>query len=729
MVPYTPSFGWIPVYGALAEQIRLCNNDQGKSDLLEFCQRELNDEVTYIDPFALFLSFNKTGGGKTRIDRIAKLQEYFGVREPFDGDLAGIPTAYQQFGIIAHNENDAKTSWELFCLVVDKGQGILEDPRFASLMNKVVSFNDKRNYNDLTKLLYTINPRVFFPLHDKNNQLVKENFGIDPKAVSHHSAEGYIDFIRQLKSATDTPFWILSHQADPHFATEHVNGLNQNLARAIQAPAKTKNIILYGPPGTGKTYSVVELAWSIAHNNEKATSHQEAKDWYDAQLDDKEGQVDFVTFHQSFSYEDFIEGIRPILYEDKDDAEGALSYQIADGIFKTFCEKAAAPSIIEEFGLSSSPTVWKVSLNGTGSNPVRTECLENGHIRIGWDSYGPNIDDQNSFPRGGKQVLNAFLNKMNIGDIVVSCYSATNIDAIGIITGGPEWHDEYDGLKRQRSVNWLVRGINYNIVERFGIPNMTLATIYQLRLTKKNILDLISETTGQSDLTTPNTKPYIFVIDEINRGNISRIFGELITLIEESRRIGESDAQTAILPYSKTKFAIPSNIYLIGTMNTADRSLVQLDTALRRRFSFIEIAPDPTQLKGIDCEGIDLQKILEAMNARIRVLYDRDHAIGHTYFRDIDSFNKLKERFSLKIIPLLQEYFYDDYEKIRQVLNDTDNNETGFVISTSNDNEYLKDLEWEAPLSINDKRNWTLDDFKRIYHGEAREYTEQLAGQ
>ena len=165
-------------------------------------------------------------------------------------------------------------------------------------------------------------------------------------------------------------------------------------------------------------------------------------------------------------------------------------------------------------------------------------------------------------------------------------------------------------------------------------------------------------------------KPYVLIIDEINRGNVSQIFGELITLIEEDKRLGKDEALEVILPYSKEKFGVPSNLHIIGTMNTADRSVEALDTALRRRFSFVEMMPEYEALNKIQFDDFHLGELLKTINSRIEALLDRDHTIGHSYFINIEpnDTEALKEAFANKIIPLLQEYFYHDYEKIALIL-------------------------------------------------------------
>ena len=455
------------------------------------------------------------------------------------------------------------------------------------------------------------------------------------------------------------------------------------------------NTILYGPPGTGKTYNTVVYAVAIIENKPvasiKAESYSAVLERYNAYKAD--GLIEFTTFHQSYGYEEFIEGIKPVM--ESDDEHSDIQYSIEDGLFKVFCNKASMPATKKanvDLGLNKTPTIWKVSLWSTGDNPTRTECLENGHIRIGWDDYGPDITDDTDFSEnGGKNVLNSFIYKMKVGDIVFSCYSSTTIDAIGVVTGDYEWCNGQfdDGLNRMRKVNWIVKGINEDIVEINGGSTMTLSTVYKLKVSLADAMALIQKhlpATVQMD----DKRNHVFIIDEINRGNISKIFGELITLIESSKRIGQAEGMKAKLPYSQQLFGVPDNVYIIGTMNTADRSIATIDTALRRRFRFKEMMPDAEVLSGISVDDISISDMLSRMNKRIAVLYDREHTIGHAYFiplRDNPTIEQLAEIFENAIVPLLQEYFYEDYEKIRLVLGDNnkDNKDEQFIVAVEND--------------------------------------------
>ena len=452
-----------------------------------------------------------------------------------------------------------------------------------------------------------------------------------------------------------------------------------------------KNIILCGTPGTGKTYSTVLYAVSIIE--EKPFDAIKAEDYsavFTRYLKYKEdGLVAFTTFHQSFGYEEFIEGIRPVVSVEENAETGRdIEYEVHDGIFKSFCDKAGTPisgGTSVDLGFGKNPSVWKVSLEGTGDNPTRTECLKNNHIRIGYDSYGETPPDTYEKGDNGRNILNAFYYKMQVGDIVFSCYSNKTIDAIGVITGEPEWHDEYEHYKRLRNVRWLVKDISEDIFELNAQRLMMQPSVYKLSVSVSDALQILRKV--NPSLFTPRVKipNRVFIIDEINRGNISKIFGELITLIEPTKRIGAKEQLRALLPYSGQNFGVPDNVYLIGTMNTADRSIALIDTALRRRFSFVEMQPDSATLKDVLVDGIDISEMLDTINKRITVLLDREHTIGHSYLLPLKSdptLERLAVIFENTIVPLLQEYFYDDYEKIQLVLGDNQkpDDSTRFIV-------------------------------------------------
>ena len=493
------------------------------------------------------------------------------------------------------------------------------------------------------------------------------------------------------------------------------------------------NIILYGPPGTGKTYNTVNYAVAIIEG--KSIEEVISKPYDDVYALYNEykakKQIEFTTFHQSYGYEEFIEGIRPLM--DNSEDMGDLQYQIKSGIFKEFCEHAGRPVLKENqnLGLNSNPTIWKVSLEGAGDNPTRSECMEKGHIRIGFDSYGENINDGTVITQG-KNVLNAFISRMQVGDIVFSCYSATTIDAIGVVTGEYEWHDEYPEYKRLRKVNWLAKGLRENIVEINAGKVMTLSSTYALNsISFKDAISLIERVAKNAVMVEEKRPNYVFIIDEINRGNISKIFGELITLIEDTKRAGADEPMEVMLPYSREKFSVPKNVYILGTMNTADRSIALMDTALRRRFEFEEMMPDYEVMRKnnwdkvfYDDEELDVAKMLEIMNKRIEYLYDREHTIGHAFFKKLKespTLETLAGIFEKRIIPLLQEYFYEDYKKIQLVLGDNGKTDKGIQFIQDEpilpDDIFNKDPEIDLPekgYKINHGAFLNIQSYKQI---------------
>ena len=411
----------------------------------------------------------------------------------------------------------------------------------------------------LSRILHCMKPFTFPILGESaTDSTVYKELGIELKKVDEITS--YIPNCRKILDFRNANFkfknmklfdimsWqLLSVEEEKPPSAER---LSDYQLKTLNAPL---NQILYGPPGTGKTYNVVKYAVELIEGQKipEGEPYASTKAKYDKYA--ASGQIKFTTFHQSLSYEEFVEGIRPVLVDKYGNdtstahADTTVIYRPYSGVFKMLCEKAA-----------KSPRV-----------------------------------------------------------------------------------------------------------------------------------------------------NFVAIIDEINRGNISRIFGELITLIEESKR-----GTSVILPYSQTEFSVPPNLYILGTMNTADRSIAMLDIALRRRFHFIEMMPEPSLLGKFD--GIDLCELLTAINERIEYYYDREHAIGHAYFMNnngcIKNIYELREVFLTKIIPLLQEYFFDDYERIRLILND----ENTFIECITP--KYVQQFDSGQKLyRLGNPMNWNKEHFINIY--------------
>mgnify|MGYP004623388313 FL=1 len=706
------NFEWTDFYFEFATSLLAFEND--REHLIEKVKQiyinadmklptlEKENDIVDIDPFNIFGLFNKGITDKNRIAILDQIKTIFEISSPVPVNFDGIPVLSPMSSTFYHfigdrGEKDIDNLWTLFRFAISYADRQENEADFIQafdtvILQKGVSWN-------ITIALYWIRPMSFINLDAKNRELLENNqdkfkpdIDIAKLLKKMVSADNYLMLIKKVKTVMSEyksfpelslAAWNMSGHVTPDVVEEEASEITQKTDVA-------KNTILYGPPGTGKTYNTVIYAVAIIENklldDVKKESYSGVLERYNQYKAD--GFIEFTTFHQSYGYEEFIEGIKPVM--DNTDDQTDIQYQISSGLFKSFCDKAGHPVLRQEksdIGINTSPTIWKVSLEGTGDNPTRKECMENGHIRIGYDSYGKEITSETSFVNGGKNVINAFVSKMKTGDIVLSCYSSTTIDAVGIVTGDYEWHDEYEHYKRLRKVNWVVKGIREDITGINDGSTLTLSSVYKLNIALADVMDIIARKAPESTNVEDKKKNYVFVIDEINRGNISKIFGELITLIESSKRIGQAEEMRARLPYSRQMFGVPDNVYIIGTMNTADRSIATIDTALRRRFRFKEMLPDASVLNGISIEGISISEMLTRMNRRISVLYDREHTIGHAYFiplREKPAIEKLAEIFENAIIPLLQEYFYEDYEKIRLVLGDNkkDNKDEQFIIKS-----------------------------------------------
>lgn len=513
------------------------------------------------------------------------------------------------------------------------------------------------------------------------NGFVK-SYGEEIQQIMLNEIKGFKN--KPLNLAVQTLFWCMKDYMKEELKNKMTTETNNSSKGTwyddvVRIWERRKNIVLYGAPGTGKTYDVPELAIRLCDPSFMAAepSREEIVSRYNQLKTEK--RIAFTTFHQSLDYEDWIEGLRPVVNENNQ-----VTYEIESGIFKKLCEEAERPVVKDkQVGISDNAVVWKVSLAGTGDNDVRRECMENNHIRIGWDGYGPVISDETDwsvYNGEGKQILDAYINKMKIGDIVMSCYSSQTIDAIGVVVGDYEFDDSLPNYKRVRRVNWLVKNINENIVEMNDGKTMTLGTVYRLNSITLDNVKSILEKYDTSPKMEENDKAYVMVIDELNRGNVSKVFGELITLLEADKRKGRINAESVVLPYSKKGFHIPNNVYLIATMNTADRSLGSLDYAIRRRFAFIAEKPFGLEVEGFNEElfelvsslfvknfdeykesGWDQTMKLESADTLSEEYKPEDVWIGHSYFlmQDEEGEDNTSNRLLYEIIPLLEEYVRD----------------------------------------------------------------------
>jgi 5-methylcytosine-specific restriction protein B len=453
-----------------------------------------------------------------------------------------------------------------------------------------------------------------------------------------------------------------------------------------QAPIMTHpialNSILYGPPGTGKTFRTAELAVRIC-DGQAGAARREVMARYEALR--QGGRIQFVTFHQSYGYEDFVEGLRP------QSVNGQISYPVRPGVFRGICDAARRSAMVKP-GLSGKPLrermIYKMSLGRAGTtegSEVFQDCVEKGYVLLGWGDHADfsecltaaeirekvtrDLAKAEDNPESQARYVEVFKNDMQVGDIIVVSHGNRAFQAIAEVTGDYEYLVEpaVGRFHQMRRVRWLaVFDAKRDVSEIFD-RNFMQSTLYRLDHGGLH-LDVLRRLINQEEATGPQN--FVLIIDEINRANMSKVFGELITLIEPDKREGEENALTVKLPYSGDDFAVPPNLYIVGTMNTADRSIALLDTALRRRFEFEELQPDYAVLPAV--AGVDLAALLAALNERVEYLYDRDHTIGHAYFMQVKSLADLDAVFRRKVIPLLQEYFHEDWSKVRLALNDRD---------------------------------------------------------
>lgn len=477
-----------------------------------------------------------------------------------------------------------------------------------------------------------------------------------------------------------------------------------NIQNDKNMPTFPLNQILYGPPGTGKTYHTINKALEIINEKDEIKLDWENREKVKTQFDKrvKEGRIVFTTFHQSMSYEDFIEGIKPI--EPQNEGEN-MTYKVVDGIFKrlsidasfAIAQQKKSENIVEiiDFSTQYEDYIGKIDERLLQGEKIKIKTKSNAVIFI--DSISPNRNITVRHVEGTRTYIVSKDRLTKIHQAFSQLDDVNNIDAQfrGVIGGS------------NASAYWAILNDIRNTP--FDAKKSESFKVYT-QDEKKEVVASMSK----SDFEYKNVEkppPFVLIIDEINRGNVSQIFGELITLIEEDKRLGKDEALTVTLPYSKEKFGVPSNVYIIGTMNTADRSVEALDTALRRRFSFVEMPPqyDLPKLNYV-IAGHRAGDILETINIRIEKLLNKDNLIGHSYFFKKNSEKHLEEiefSFYKNIIPLLQEYFFGDYGKIGLVLGN------GFIRKKEWDKEANRFAEFDESSDFEDRNVYEIIDYSK----------------
>ena len=597
----------------------------GGKPLIDYLHEKDGSHISDIDPFSVFAIFNRATSSRSTFLEAFKTK--FNVSEPVPTDFDGIPVVDARRSFFFSWESDNKERIETIWTLFEKA---LHEEDFSKEFNYLIS-QQGISYG-ITMCLFWIRPYTYISLDSRNRDYLST---IGLKITSMPSYEAYSSLVKQIKQEmadgaipyNDFPelsFNVWQGNTENRKFNQDSTQMTNKHQTYIDLLKANYNIIFNGAPGTGKTYLAKEIAEAMG------------------------AKYKMVQFHPSYDYTDFVEGLRPV----KDD-NGNIGFERKDGVFKEFCRKALIVSETSSnenlfSDLNDNPTVWKVSLGGTGDNPIRTDCLENGWIRIGWHTYG-NVEDFNDFEDfnvGGKVILRAFQHTMQIGDIVLSCFSEKEIDAIGIVVGDYEYHNNGNDYPRYRKVKWLVKGIQEDIRSMNRNKVMTLSTIYKLPIKVKDIVDIVNRHTTPNTTHSNNKKfdsPFVFIIDEINRGEISKIFGELFFSIDPGYRGTKGLVQTQYQnlveegDVFKDGFYVPENVYIIGTMNDIDRSVESMDFAMRRRFAWQEItAEESAENMGITGE------LRERMDSLNKVIIETE-GLGSSYQVGGAMFKKVKD--------------------------------------------------------------------------------------
>ena len=699
------NLGWIPIYEKISKKLLKKSSKLGRKELVEMLYNFLDNnkqlglsrladqdpegnsiDLDDICPLTVMNFLNRwlTADKKDKI--LAHYLKFFKLPPtPFrfaeDNSKETIPLAdNMNFWFFPHkferNDDDIDRQWKMLQAAIDYADGKRKnEEKFINAYDSSVKVKQVGR-RKLSGALYALRPRAFPTLDDnvctylynlsKKGELKSKILNdLFSKRTGSYDGAQYLSITNALVEEFSGKFG----KKDVFIGLSCDAYHNGTCSESITA--HPLNHILYGPPGTGKTYQTARLAVNIVDGTDfpdKPEYRKEILDLYHKRM--KEKRIQFVTFHQSYGYEEFVEGIKPKItetgdYNAKESSGSNIEYEVKRGIFREICKKAAEDQI------SGTPNnVWAVRLwfgpEMTEERELKQQCLDAGYIVV----------REKGAEGRATHGLKGFKENCKAGDLIIVPAHLSGKDWDSLAIGELQQDEGRPDPVREDALRWKVKWLGRYMDE----PNSLIK--YRVKGSKKKFIapgmiieKVVDIDTGMllQDLQ-KDKRPYVLIIDEINRGNISKILGELITLLEEDKRIGREEELRVKLPYSPDgeEFGVPDNLYIIGTMNTADRSIAFFDAALRRRFQFEEVMPKP-ELLTQTIEGIDLREMLIKMNERIKKLIDRDHQIGHSYFmphkvKDIDH---LANVFRNNICPLLDEYFYDRREKIATVLNES----------------------------------------------------------
>ena len=657
-------FTWIPFTKEMAKKllpyrhniqplldfIYTLKDNKGKP-VTSYIKDKNGGKVPNIDPFSVVAIFCRRSLWNTRFKICTEFKQFLGIQSAVPTDFEGVPVLNPMRSFYFHWDDWSTIDpmWDLFEKIV---AGKPCEPEMDKVLNTGVSLGM------LTMAFYWIDADAYLALDGTNRSYLK-TFGFNTDKVK--TAKDYFALLNQVREAMKNgsiPYKSFSDFSYDAFEkstnkTEQPTDMKTteiDHSEMLSLIKANKNLILTGAPGTGKTHLAMELAHELGADDQSICK---------------------VQFHPSYDYTDFVEGIRPQL-------DG--KFILMDGEFKAFCKRAilaqkADRDIVGE--LNDNPKVWKVSLAGTGDNPVRRDCLENGYIRIGWADYGDVEDftDFSDFKHGGKWILQNYQSVMRKGDIIVSCVSEKETDAIGIVDGDYEYRAEGGDYPRYRPVKWLVKNIRENIVNINKGKKFTLSTIYISNIKVTDALAVVNKYYPAA----PNNKPFVFIIDEINRGELSKIFGELFGAIEVGYRGEKGRVRTQyqnMIPEDdifKDGFFVPENVYIIGTMNDIDRSVESMDFAMRRRFAWKEVIWQESYTEIFqhskaysDSTKLEIATRLARLNTAIESRLGRAYQIGAAYFLNLknDDYDAL---WNNHLESLLFEYFRGERDAQQKV--------------------------------------------------------------